>query len=362
MNWPSIRATIFKNAQMQWIPEQYRKQKFFYNYLQENFSEWGPALEEFGVSFLKAASANHPIDAVLSGNIDYWQDETMKLACRALGIPFLVLCRENYTIAQEIPFLVSENAKAKFQYSGDGVAVFSQATADAMVISKSCKAEVITITGAPRYDRWLDLSPPRVEECNKITLLSYFNPLYMASENFAEVLKLCHEAAGSSLSKSEIILKCKNADDERHIRTHFPYLEQTPLEISHAVELFHLLPRSKIIIGFNSLAVLEGLLTDAAIAVPNWGDAVHQKPQLLLHPDDPLDKSVIHFPRSPGELFTLMVRAQNSQLPPLGTKAARRALFSRHLHLPEGETACANVEAFVRKHIEKAKMLRQNDL
>ncbi len=45
------------------------------------------------------------------------------------------------------------------------------------------------------------------------------------------------------------------------------------IEVVADMPIPELATQSRLIIGFNTLAVLEGLLADCAVAVPVWGDA-----------------------------------------------------------------------------------------
>src|SRR5690606_7648387 len=117
-----------------------------------------PILERFGIGLLREAQKVMQVDAVAAANIDYWQDEALKLGCRRLGIPFLVLCRENYTIPWTVPWMHDHLEKSGFRFEGQGLAVFSQATKDAFAPGFD-NADDIWITGAPRYDRWMHLEP-----------------------------------------------------------------------------------------------------------------------------------------------------------------------------------------------------------
>ena len=98
--------------------EELRQQAFFSAFLkEERCRQLRATLTEFGAAILSEARRHGPIDAVASANMDYWQDETMKLGCTALGIPFLVLCRENHTIPWTSPWKHEHIAKAKFRFN-----------------------------------------------------------------------------------------------------------------------------------------------------------------------------------------------------------------------------------------------------
>ena len=90
-NLAMVSAAKIKRIQAKWVAPAYRRQTYFYGFLQSELASDEKYLERFALSFLQAAIRKHPIDAVLAGNTDYWQDEAVKLACHKLKIPFLVL-------------------------------------------------------------------------------------------------------------------------------------------------------------------------------------------------------------------------------------------------------------------------------
>src|SRR4051812_35869238 len=112
LNWVTLNAVRLKNRQEAWVPAELRQQGYISAWLQEErWREVRAVLQEFGVALLREALRTHRVDAVASANIDYWQDETIKLACTELGIPFIVLCRENYTIPWTVPWMHDHLAK-----------------------------------------------------------------------------------------------------------------------------------------------------------------------------------------------------------------------------------------------------------
>jgi len=299
-----------------------------------------------------------PISAVISANIDYWQDEAVKLACKQLGIPFLVLCRENYTIPWTIPWHHNHLAKAGFKFNGTGVAVFSESTKGALAPAVA-NSEDIWVTGAPRYDRWLRLkNEPNVKK-TKLCLITFNEPGYMATNTFLEVTKIFDSAARSGQGLGQTwIVKCKKRSDRLEVLSRLNSLSDSPLQFEYDTPLFELFPYSRVVVGYNSLALLEALLTDAPVIVPCWGETRAPRRDLLLDYDDPLNRRVITFAKSPEELADLLRRAAQGLPLLVGSIEDRRAVFRAHIHDPsEGDdvgTASEKVEEFVKHYIAKS--------
>jgi len=351
LNFAAISAVKVKKAQEPWVPEDLRQQTYFAALLREN-PDLLNKLEEFGRAFLQEASRKVKINAFMAANFDYWQDEAIKLGCAALGIPFLVLSRENYTIPWTSPWLHQRIADARFRFHGSGVACFSHATKTAMSPGLA-DPDDIWVTGAPRYDRWLNIAPRPIGEKTHITLVTFNLPGYAAQDLFSEVLQQFAETAAAETDKRVTwLVKCKKRADYEEISAKVP--AGRALSLSYDTPLFEVFPVSRLVIGYNSLALVEALLTDAAVVIPWWGQTKVDPSQFLLDPNDPAIAEVIHIARSREEFAALLRRAAAGEDLKRGTAQQRRVIFSRHMQLPERGTASEAVESFIRHYLAKA--------
>jgi hypothetical protein len=361
INWVTLSSTRVKARQEYWVPQAYREQGYFSVWLKEGrCAHLRPILERFGVALLKEAQRTMPIDAVAAANIDYWQDEALKLGCRRLGIPFVVLCRENYSIPWTVPWMHDHLAKSGFRFEGQGLAVFSQPTKDAFAPGFS-DPDDIWVTGAPRYDRWFDLKPLPNSAKDHVSLITFNDPGYMAENVFTEVARIFERAARESKpSPLTWLMKCKKRGDRDEVLERLGRVDPEALRFEYDTPLFELFPRSRVVIGYNSLALVEAMLTDAPVVVPCWGEARAGRHNVLLDYDDPLTRRVVNFADSPEELEALLLRAARGEKLPTGTDADRRAMFRSHIHVPDGGngpvTASAMTEAFIRHYVDRARL------
>lgn len=351
LNFAAISAVKVKQAQEPWVPENLRQQTYFTALLDEA-PDLKNKLEEFGRAFLQEASRKVRIDAFLAANFDYWQDEAIKLGCMALGIPFLVLSRENYTIPWTSPWLHRRIAEAKFRFHGNGVACFSHATKTAMSPGVA-DPDDIWVTGAPRYDPWLHIAPRPVSEKTNITLVTFNLPGYGAQDLFSQVLQQFFQTAAAVADQQVTwLVKCKKRSDYDEISAKVPVPNN--LSLTYDTPLLDVFPASRLVIGYNSLALVEALLTDTPVVIPWWGQANAEPSQFLLDPNDPVIAEVIHIARSPEEFIALLRRAAAGDDLRRGTRAQRRTIFSRHMQLQEQGTASEAVERFIRHYLSKA--------
>jgi len=354
LNFAAISAVKVKKVQEPWVPENLRQQTYF-TALLDGAPDLKNRLEEFGSAFLLEASRRIKIDAFMVANFDYWQDEAIKLGCAALGIPFLVLSRENYTIPWTSPWLHRRIAKAKFRFHGNGVACFSHATKTAMSPGLA-DADDIWVTGAPRYDPWLNITPRPVNEKTHITLVTFNLPGYGAQDLFAEVLQQFAKTAAAAADRQVTwLVKCKKRADYDEISAKVP--ASNNLSLTYDTPLFDVFPVSRLVIGYNSLALVEALLTDTPVVIPWWGQTKADPSQFLLDPNDSAVAEVIYIARSPQEFAMLLRRAAAGEDLRRGSEAQRRAIFSRHMQLQEHGTASEAVEGFIRYYLAKGAQL-----
>jgi hypothetical protein len=352
INYVTVPATRIKRIQEKWIPAEWRIQSYFTDLLNHDLAPFRPYLQQFAEAFLKEAAKTHPFDAVMAGNTDYWQDEAVRLGCQALGIPFLVLCRENYTIAQDRANVLNHYTKANFRYSGTGVAVYSEISKATMERIGAYPAGAIQVTGAPRFDQWLGLKAVPEAERNCITLVSYAYKIYEAMENFRDVAEIFTRLAAREPGL-RFVLKLKKSNEDVDAFALYPELKGSQVELTSDWSLVDLYPKSRAVVGCNSLAVAEALLSDTAVIVPAWKDALTNPDTCLYHYDVPEHPQCIYFPRSAEEFLALMEKAIAGNLPPLGTPEQRLACFNEHIAFTPDVSASHKVEAFIRHFIKK---------
>jgi hypothetical protein len=350
LNYASLRTTIVKRAQEAWMPPEWRVQTYFTRCLDHELAAHRDILVAFGKALLKHAAAIHPVDAMLAANSDYWQDESVRRAGRELGIPFLTLCRENYTIAHDQGTVENRYGAARFKYTGTAIAVYSQATKDVMEQLGSFPAGSIWVTGAPRYDRWRDIPHLADEQRDCVTLISYAWPIYAALDNFREAGAIFANLAKAN-PKLKFVLKVKKEKEDKEAFDLCPELNSPRVETSGTWPLFDLFPRSRAVIGCNSLAVAEALLSNSPVIVPAWRGALAEPRTCLFHFSNPLHSKCMYFPRSAEEFTDLLTRAINNDLPVLGTLSERRACFTEHILIPDEASSSELVERYIRHYL-----------
>jgi len=332
INFIPWRSGHLGRLQQGWTPKVCQRQGHFFPeqiYQQHKCWDKGKTLIK---SIHETLEKRGDVPLVMSANVDYWQEEALRQYCTESGTPYLVLCRENVSMECYKKLVVERHRKYDFRFNGH-VAVFSNNMKEVFVASGACRPEQITITGAPRMDIWLDKRPPVSKDT--VTLLSFRTNLF--SEIFDSVFSQFMEIARKH-PILHFVVKCKEGRDDYWARK----AKKRPdipsnLEFEQHMDLRTLLERSQTIIGANTLALVEALLTDAAVIIPCWGSTSHDSGQLLMDPTDKTLQQEISFCSNLDELNeTIEKTLQSERLP---DRKCRNEIVNRYMHYTPRETA-----------------------
>lgn len=351
INWVFVNIAFLGHIQSTWVPAEMRQQTAYQQARGERYRRYWRRLEDFGVLLLKRFGQKTRIDAILSAHVDYWQPEGMRLGARRLGIPFLVLCREHMCFPFQRETL--KDYYSRFRFEGEGVAVFGSSTRDILLASGACQPGQVVVTGAPRLDVWREV-PERMEPCNYIVLLSYRDPNYRAPHSFLEVLQLFYMAAERYKHDPSVVflVKSKSREDTEEVVSLVPDRPRN-FAVEHDVSLFELLPRARLIVGFNSLALVEALFTKAHVVMPYWSDARRPQHELLVDPGDELTREVVAFAEGPTQLEEWLEQVARGDLPPVAPREKRMAILRSVFHFPADKSCSEEVEEFVRRYVRQ---------
>lgn len=354
INWLVVDSGYLSRPQEEWLPPELRIQRSYVAHRQPRHMAAWEKSGDFAEVFLKQVRARHGLSAVLGSNFDYWQEEGLRLACRRLGIPFLVMCQEHLTIPYYGPINIEEIRHLNFSVPDTAIAVFGQSTKDYLAKAEVCAADRIVVTGAPRFDAWFNGNQPGHDECNTLTLLSYADPSYLAPKNFVEALHIfCSAAKACPDPKLRFVVKCKSPNDRETIKAMVDRTKSDKVTFLSDIPLPELLLRSRLVIGFNSLSHIEALLSPALLICPQWGDADRLEAELQINPKDPRCQSLFTFPQSTCELEELLKTACQRNFAPPGISEDRMELFRTYFYVPCGISASEAIQNFVQHFISQ---------
>lgn len=286
------------------------------------------------------------VPVIMSANTDYWQETSMRQYCTNKNVLHYVLCRENLIIPHFRNVVITRQRESGLKFHGH-VAVFSNHMKEVFIEGGSCREDQITVTGAPRTDIWQDDRPE--QEKNTVLLLSFRTSLdpsmfYDAVDRFIE--------AARDFPDFNFVVKCKEG------RGDYAWMKEKMKEVGAPLnvqpeqhcDLRDLMERSKVIIGFNTLALTEALLTDARLMVPAWHDTDAFRDKLMMDPSDSELQAEIGFCFSSNEFYSLLKEALRDDVKP--SREQRLTLMNRYMHYTPGETCSQRVADSVRQLIE----------
>ncbi len=347
LNWVSLNLIMLGEIQRAWAAPAMQQQTFFQNTLGvEVYAARWKLMVRFARALLQGIGRRCDLRGVLCANIDYWQSEALRIVARERGIPFLVLSRENLLTDYD-DRLVRERYSG-FHFSGDACAVFGRWIGDTLVRAGCIRQDQIVVTGAPRLDVWKKVTSQETAR-DKIVLLSFADPNYYAPQAFHACLRrFVAAAARHSSSGLTFVVKAKNKEDRLAIlRMCGDRALPERLVVTERVSLEELLPRARLIIGFNTMALFDALFTHSPIAVPDWLDTRRGREYLMFQPDDALCREVLRFFGNEQQLDRLLDEAAASDYREEEDIRSRHALIERYVHLPQEATATELVERFV---------------
>ena len=357
LNFVCLSQGHLGRLQHYWISHDLTRQTHYQCHRGPEYDQDWERLEKFGHMILSEVEKIVPFDAIMTANIDYWQDQGIRMAARKCGQPFLVLRREH-----ECSVFTRLRAKKRytgFTFEGDCVAAFGQESLQLLIDSGACREGQVVVTGAPRFDNWHDIDQSN-DDADTLVLLSYLAPGYRAQESFREVLELFvkHAENAHSTSMVRFVVKAKSSEDARLISR---MLKAKPknLSIEHDIGLYDLLRSSRLVIGFDSLSLLEALLSDATVVIPFWGVTNVEADQVMFHPCREPHGTAINFVKSLEALSNMIDCAVlNEQRHQVLDRNTRLEVVNQMVAWLPQKTASEAVEDWIRSAIASSRSNR----
>jgi len=343
----------FTRFQMAWMPKPMQIQTFYQNYEGIGKEEATRKSQRYALRLITLAGKKRKVQAVLSANFDYWQDQGFKQACKILDIPFVVLSREHPVIPQICDIVADWYLKSCYRFDGAAIAVAGISTKALLKkVGTICLQEQIVITGLPRFDVWrgVDISKS-LEQRSFITLLT-FTQGYFADNTFKEVLRTFCEAARSHQDKPvRFLIKTKDLNDSITIKRLISKDIPSNLICDHDIDLFVALPESRLVINYNSLSLVEAAMARATIAIPAWGECKDRGSDVMYPIDNPKVARVANFVYSEQQLRDIIDVSIEKKFGIPISEAAYTQLVNEYVYIPSATTCSAEVAALLSRYI-----------
>jgi hypothetical protein len=351
-DYPILTAG-YTRLQMAWTPDVMCVQTFY----QVHCNDYPRAIEkstQYALFILNRVKKKGTLAAVASANFDYWQDVGFKIACKQLGIPFIVLSREHPIIPHACDIVLDWYVRSNYRFNGDLIAVAGQSSKIVLDKAAVCTEDKIIVTGLPRYDAWVDVDVTKpLAERRFITLLT-FSQGYFADETFKDVLHTFVSAAMLNAGKSvEFLVKTKDIEDTCYILKMLQDTDLSLIRIDHNITLYEALSNSRLVINYNSLSLVEAALARSAIVIPAWGECSPVGEKTMYRADEKYVAEAVEYARSVEEMKQLIFDHVTYPHELLPDNVALNFINS-YVYMPsDGSTISQKFEESVEKCLQK---------
>ncbi|MEW5725751.1 MAG: hypothetical protein AB1896_21760, partial [Thermodesulfobacteriota bacterium] len=327
-------------------------------------------LRDFWRRVFTAYLKRRRLDAVLTGSYWYAAEQELAGALSEIGVPFIALHKECLKTPGLETFYGEVYRTRKNKFQGTKILVYNEMERNIQIAAGVAPPADILVTGMPRLDRLHELrrrsgpgpdGPQKDNGPAPPTVLFFlfhhksglpvvgskevkgFEALEAQLErlNLARMADSAHQALldlARGHPEMRLILKTKGDAIAKRTLDHY-FGGQGPLpdnlETHNGGDLFPLIKRSAVAVGFNTTALFEALAAGLRVIVPNYYEALSPdlKPYLLDFGD------AVHYADSPGQLQEMMLRFARPQEAE-GETAAKQAaldnLMDQWLGNPDG--------------------------
>lgn len=325
--WIWFEKHMFKACLDGSVPIYARGQKKYAEYLSDPNVHWDKVFAKAQL-LVKALKEQHGVCCLVTANIDYYQDYALKIACQREGIPVVVLLKEYpITLKEELLF---EKLYHKWNSYSDVIAVAGIKAKDPLEKAGVITSSGVVITGLPRLDRYRSIDfDLNVAPSPKITILSFREGYGDDSEE--EFFGLSGTIIEVVRNSCPLLIKAKNTKDGKIISKRLNGLASSlgceNFSVLSGIPLYDAFASSSVVVGYNSLSVVEALLSRARIFIPYY---IFNQANILI--EDECVGCGVDFFHSEKDLLLNLKKAVDGSLPTITDAEflARKKLFTSY--------------------------------
>lgn len=291
-------------AQFLWFPLEMQVQTYFSTFKGRKYDRALKKSQKLFDLLIDYIEKTNHIDAIFSANFDYWQEAGLFQAAVEREKKVVILSREHAIDQKATDEVIAWYSDTQFKFDKGKILVAGSSTKDILVHAGVCNGAQILETGLPRFDPWIGLTPLAGydERRKNITLMSFAFGYY-ADETFKNVVKnfVC---IGKKYQDTDarFVIKSKDMGDTRRIEAMLSYSERLCVEITHDISIYELLLNSKVVVGYNSLVLVEAVLAKCPIILPAWGQCKDEGYDVIYSRQRVKESSLVDFCYSEDEL------------------------------------------------------------
>ena len=343
-------------------------------------------LREFWIKIIKLMLRKEKIDAVISGNFAYASEKEMAGAFNELGIPFVILHKENLKSSGRVAFFRELYSKRRGPFYGSRILVYNKIERDLQIESGIVASDKVTVTGMPRLDRiyrWRKKQSKLVDKTSKAkSQVLFFSfgpktglpmiprktrsgrnieyealPSEWADLRWQDLVKETHRAMfklAQEYPKIKVVIKAKGGKRQSaDVYQIIQKLGTIPSNLAVMVggDPFNLIIKSSVICGFNTTALLEAIAAGKPVVVPWFAEALKEEMQSYI-----IDlEDAVEYADSPQDLVSrLGSYALNPQPPIVNLTKTKTQMLNKWVGNSDGLAGERVREALLNEiHLEK---------
>ena len=347
--WIWLRKSQIIVYQAPILPKDHLVQTEYLNKIKEAPQQWKECVRRSKI-LIKRFQKEKNICALMLGNLDYWQDHTLRTACNELDIPVLVLQKEYVYNLKGVDAEMEYYKKTNYKPNADAIMVFGKKMRDGYAKLDNFDVNKIFVTGSPRIDRWRSIEDTSQSTYEGLVIISFMFREY--NKPFLDMLlKISLHFKNENLGK--ITVKSREQFDHQIILDFCEKEGIKNIKVIQNIPIHDLVSHSKAVLALNSMATIESMISTKPIIVPDW--LIENSEQKLFNPNDRLSQIVVNLCVKEQDLINnieKIFKSKNSNVNEECIKA-RKEFMKDYWEYDENNTACSKVQKVIDNLVEK---------
>ena len=347
--WIWLRKNQITVYQIPVLPNSHLLQTGYLNKIHEAPQKWEECIKR-SKTLIKRFQTEKNVCALMLGNLDYWQDHSLRVACNELDIPVLVLQKEYpYNDLKLVDIEFEHYKKTKYKPNADAIMVFGKRMKDAYSKLENFDLNKIFVTGSPRIDRWRSIENTSQSTYEGLVIISFMFRVY--NKPFLDMLNkisICFK--NKNLGK--ITVKSREQADHQIIVDFCKEKGIKNVEVIQNISIHDLVSHSKAVIALNSLATIESMLSTKQILIPDWFIENHD--EKLFDPNNKLSQEVVNLCFKEQDLLDNIEKIFNTKNSDVSEECvkARKEFIKKFWEYDENNSACGKVQKVIDKLVD----------
>ena len=317
--------------------------------------------EQLVPRFLKASK----IDAILTGNVVYWAEQEFSGVVDANGVAFIACHKESIQAPKLYDELMALRKVGNDPFQGTAVAVYNQHAYDQLVDGGIVPADRISITGAPRFDRFHQFrmsktDPKRKIVCLLVSKISQLRCLIDPEDELRwdRIADFTHRRliqialANPSI---QLTFKAKPTDLQQvnGLKSLLGIPSPANIKVVLNQPLYEVLKDASVVVGHNTTAILEAMAMGKTCVLPHYEEATSSDFEgRLIDFGDGVIKA-----HNPDELEELVMGVLTNQNQPIAYDKRHQTKLDQWVGNADGEASFRFFQLIESEIIKKKQMV-----